>query len=96
MPQVTTALVATGALGDLVEELRGQSGDVLMPSDEVSTFFLSMELQNYCLCWKNKPQQQSYHTDIFVHCYVICNHHVQYIGAVLPSYSNSFHLQYMS
>ena len=58
MPQVTTALVATGVLGDLVEELRGQSGDVLVPSDEVGTFFLSMKLQNYCLCWKNQKQQQ--------------------------------------
>ena len=96
MPQVTTTLVSAGVLGDLVEELRGQSGDVLVPSDEVSTFFLSMKLQNYCLCWKNKTQQQFYHTDSFVHCSVICNHHVQYIEAVLPSFSNSFHLQYMS
>ena len=40
MPQVTTTLVTTGVLGDLVEELRGQSGDVLVPSDEVGAFFL--------------------------------------------------------
>ena len=40
MPQVTTTLVTTGVLGDLVEELRGQSGDVLVPSDEVGAFFI--------------------------------------------------------
>ena len=40
MPQVTTTLVTAGVLGDLVGELRGQSGDVLVPSDEVGTFFL--------------------------------------------------------
>ena len=39
MPQVTTTLVSAGVLGDLVAELRGQSGDVLVPSDEVGTFF---------------------------------------------------------
>ena len=39
MPQVTTTFVTTGVLGDLVAELRGQSGDVLVPSDEVGAFF---------------------------------------------------------
>ena len=39
LPQVTITLVSAGVLGDLVEELRGQSGDVLVPSDEVGTFF---------------------------------------------------------
>ena len=45
MPQVTTTLVTTGVLGDLVEELRGQSGDVLVPSDEVGAFFTANEVE---------------------------------------------------
>ena len=39
LPQVTTTLVSAGVLGDLVAELRGKSGDVLVPSDEVGTFY---------------------------------------------------------
>merc|ERR1719422_936104 len=41
---VTTTLVTTGVLGDLVGELRGQSGDVLVPSDE--TFEATRKVMN--------------------------------------------------
>ena len=59
---------------------------------EVDTFFLLlMGLKNYCLRWKNQVQRQFF-TDKFVHCCLIYSHHVQYLGVVLPSYSNSFHL----
>ena len=47
MPQVTTTLVTAGVLGDLVGELRGQSGDVLVPSDEVGTFFIVNEVGTF-------------------------------------------------
>ena len=38
--------MATGVLGDLVEELRGQSGDVLVPSDEVGAFFIVQSMRS--------------------------------------------------
>ena len=50
MPQVTTTLVSAGVLGDLVAELRGQSGDVLVPSDEVGIFFIANEVGTFLYC----------------------------------------------
>ena len=68
---------------------------------EWAPFLLVMRWTPFFYCWWGWKiivcagkirSSDNFFTDKFVHCCLIYSHHVQYLGVVLPSYSNSFHL----